>query len=66
MVKKSSFKYFLGYNDDDDDTIRPLCIKFLQIIGYVKHFESNKAMSLKVNDKRLLKSILQFGEELTF
>ena len=25
-AKKSSFKYFLGYNDDDD-IIRPLCIK---------------------------------------
>ena len=32
MVKKRSFKYFLGYNDDNDDTIRPLSIKFLQII----------------------------------
>ena len=39
--KKSSFKYFLGYNDDDD-VIRPLCIKLSQMIGYVKHFDSNK------------------------
>ena len=52
--KKSSFKYFLG-NNDDDDTIRSLCINFLQTIGYIKHFESNKTMSLKVNDNRLLK-----------
>ena len=26
--KKSSFKYFLGYNDDD--AIRPLCMKLCQ------------------------------------
>ena len=29
--KKSSFKCFLGYNDDD--VIRPLCIKLPQKIG---------------------------------
>ena len=38
--KKSSFKYFLGYNDDD--VIRPLCIKLPQMIGYVKHFNSGE------------------------
>ena len=32
--KKSSFKYFLGYNDDD--VVRPLCIKFPQINKYIK------------------------------
>ena len=32
--KKSSFKYFIGYNDDD--VIRPLFIKLPQMIGYVK------------------------------
>ena len=62
--KKSSFKYFLGYNDDDDD-IRPLCIKLPQMIGYFKHFDSNETMSFKVNDNRLLKCILEYGEKLT-
>ena len=52
--KKSSFKYFLGYNDDDN-VIRPLCIKLPQMIGYVEHFDGNKTMSFKVNDDRLLK-----------
>ena len=47
--RKSSFKCFLGYNDDDDDVIRPLCIKLPQMIGYVKHFDSNK-----INDNRLM------------
>ena len=37
-----SFKYFIGYNDDD--LIRPLCMMLPQVIGYVKYFESNKAM----------------------
>ena len=54
--EKSSFKYFLGYNDDnDDDVIRPLCIKVHQMIGYVKHFDSNHTMSFNVNDNGLLK-----------
>ena len=39
--KKILFKYFFGYNDDDD-VIRPLCVKLPQMIGYVKHFDSNK------------------------
>ena len=51
--KKSSFKFFLGYNDDD--VIRPFCLKLPQMIGYVKHFDSNKTMSFKANDNRLLK-----------
>ena len=51
--KKSSFKYFIGCNGDD--VIKPLCIKLPQVIGYVKCFDSNKAMSFKVTDKKLLK-----------
>ena len=43
---KNSLKYFIGYNDDD--AIRPLCIKLPQMIGYVKHFDSNKTVSFKV------------------
>ena len=35
------------------------------MIGYVKHFDSNKTMSFKVNDNRLLKGVLRYGEELT-
>ena len=54
---KNSLKYFIGYNDDvdDDDVIRPLCIKLSQMIGYVKNFDSNKTMSFKVGDNKLLK-----------
>ena len=50
---KNSLKYFIGYNDGD--VIRPLCILLPQIIGYVKHFDSNKTMSFKVSDNKLLK-----------
>ena len=38
---KNSLKYFIGYNDD---VIGPLCIKVPQMIGYVKHFDSNKTL----------------------
>ena len=50
---KTSPKYFIGCNDDD--AIRPLCIKLPQMIGYVKNFDSNKTMSFKVGDHKLLK-----------
>ena len=50
---KNSFKYFIGYNDDD--VIRPLCIKLPQTIGYIKNFDDNKTMSFKVDDKKLFK-----------
>ena len=51
--KKGSIKYYVGYNDED--VIRPLCVKFPQIVGYVKNFDGNKMMSFKVNDKKMLK-----------
>ena len=50
---KNSLKYFIGYNDVD--VIRPLCINLPQMIGYIKHFDSNKIMSFKVSDNKLLK-----------
>ena len=52
--KKGSLKYFIGYNDEDN-IIRPLTIKLPQMIGYVKNFDTNKTISFKVNDKKLLK-----------
>ena len=60
--KKNSFKYFLGYNDD---AIRPLCIKLPRVIGYAKHFDSNKTMSFKVNDIRLLKKYTKKWEKVS-
>ena len=52
-VTKNSVTYFIEYNDGD--VIRPLCILLPQMIGYVKHFDSNKTMSFKVSDNKLLK-----------
>ena len=51
---KGAFRYFIGYNDNDK--VCPLCIKFPQMIGCVRHFQDgNKTMPLKVTDKELLK-----------
>ena len=36
---KNSFKYFIGYNDND--IIRPLCIRLPQMTGYVRKFNEN-------------------------
>ena len=46
-------EYLIGYNDNDD--IRPLCIMLPQMTGYVKCFESNKTISFKISDNKLLK-----------
>ena len=54
---------FLEYNDDD--VIRSLCMKLPQMIGYVKHFDSNKTMSFKVNDNRLLKKYIKMWEKVS-
>ena len=57
---KNLFKYFIGYNDDV--VIRPLCIKLPQMIGYVKNFDSNRTMSFKVDDNKLLKKYHRIWE----
>ena len=58
--KKGSLEYIIGYIDDD--VIRALCIKLPQMIGYVKHFDSNKTMSFKATDKKLLKENTKIWE----
>ena len=57
--KKNSDKYFIGYNDGD--VVRPLCILLPKMIGYVKYFDSNKTMSLKVSDNKILKKYKKKG-----
>ena len=51
---KNSFKYFIGYNDND--VIRPLCTRLLKMTGYARKFNENVTMSFKANDKQLLKN----------
>ena len=48
---KNSFKYFIGYNDND--VIRPLCLRLLQMTGYARKFNENATMSFRVNNKQL-------------
>ena len=59
---KNSLKYFIGCNDDD--VIRPLCIKLPQMIGYVKHFLSNKTISFKVGDNNLSKKYKEIRKKI--
>ena len=35
-----------------------------EMIGYVKHFDSNKAMSFKVSDNKLLKKYKKIWEKV--
>ena len=51
---KNSFKYFIGYNDND--VIKPICVKLPQITGYARKFDENATMSFRVNNKQLLKN----------
>ena len=53
--KYNSFKYFIGYNDND--VIRPLYLGLSQMTGYINKFDENKiTMSLMIKDKQLLKN----------
>ena len=45
--------------------IRPLCLKLPKMIGYVKHFYSNKTMSFKVSDSKLLKKYNEIWEKVS-
>ena len=59
---KNSHKYFIGYNDNDN--IRPLCIRLPQMTGYARKFNENATMSFIVKDKKLLKNIIKYGKQL--
>ena len=53
--KYNSFKYFIGYNDND--VIRPLYLGLSQMTGYINKFDKNKiTMSLMIKDIQLLKN----------
>ena len=53
--KYNSFKYFIGYNDND--IIRPLYLFISQTTGYINKFDKNKiTMSLMIKDIQLLKN----------
>ena len=51
---KNSFKYFIGYNDND--VIRPLFVRLPNMTDYARKFDENATISFRVSDKELLKS----------
>ena len=62
---KNALNYFIGYNDND--VIRPLCVRLPQMTGYFKKFNENATMSFRVNDnnnKQLLKITAKIWEEI--
>ena len=71
-IQKSSFyknkKLFNIYDIEVDKipTFKNDFLKWLpQMTGYVKHFDSNKTMSLKVNDNRLLRKYTKMWEKVS-
>ena len=61
--KQNSFKYFIGYNDND--FIRPLYLFISQTTGYNNKFDKNKIkISLVVKDMQLLKSYNKILQKL--
>ena len=53
--KYNSFKYFIGYNDND--VIRPLYLGLSQMTGYINKFDENKTTRyVMIKDKQLLKN----------
>ena len=61
--KYNSFKYFIGYNDND--VIKPLYLELSQMTGYINKFNQHKnknknkntiTLSLKVKDKKKMKN----------
>ena len=59
---KKSFKYFIRYNDND--VIRPLCIRLPKMSGYARKFDENAKISFRMNDKQLLKNYDKIQEKL--
>ena len=69
--KYNSFKYFIGYNDNN--VIKPLYLGLSQMTGYINKFDENKnenknknaiTMSLKVKDKQLLKNYSKIWKKI--
>ena len=53
--KHNSFKYFIGYNDNN--VIKPLYLFLSQTTRYINKFDKNKiTMSLMIKDIQLLKN----------
>ena len=68
IAKNNSFKYFIGYNDND--IIRPLFVKLRQMTSCINKFKDKKTkitittMSLMVKDKQLFKNYNKIWEKI--
>ena len=51
-----------GY--DDNDVIRPLCVRLSQMTGYARKFDENATMSFRANNKQLLKNYNKIWEKV--
>ena len=51
---KNALKYIIGYNDND--VIRPLCVRLPQMTGFAKKFNKNVTISFRVKNKQFLKN----------
>ena len=60
--KNNSLIYFIGYNDND--VIRPLCLRLPQMTGYARKFDENATMSFRANNKQLLKNYNKIWEKV--
>ena len=61
--KHNSFKYFIGYNDNN--VIRPLYLFLSLTTGCINKFDKNKiTISLMVKDMQLLKVTIKYGKKL--
>ena len=60
--KNSRIKYFIGYNDND--VIRPLCVRLPQMTGYDRRFNGNATISFKASNKQLLKNYNKIWEKV--
>ena len=61
--KYSSFKYFIGYGDND--VIRPLYLGLSQMTGCINKFHKNKiTMSLIIIDEKLSKNYDKIWKEI--
>ena len=59
---KNSLKYFVGYNDND--IIRPLCIRLPEMTRYARKRDQTATMSFIVKDKQLLKNYTKIWEKI--
>ena len=44
---KNAFKFLMGYNDND--IIRPLCVRLPQMTGYSRKFNQNTTIKYTIN-----------------